>query len=368
MQRLCRTSTCHGIPRRSMSVGVDPNHVFARKTKRRQRDWAAGRPDAAEFDYLRQEVARRLVDRLEDIQREFPLALDVGCHAGHVYAALSAHEGLGGRGGIGGVERLVQGDVSEACVRRAVDASAFPGRVETHGLLLDEEFLPFPDATFDLVTSSMALHWVNDLPTALREIKRVLKPDGAFIGAMLGGSTLTELRMSMLIAEQEREGGVSPHVSPMVRVSDVGGLLQGAGFSLPTVDVDTIVAHYSDAFMVMDELHGMGEQNAAEGRRARVGRDTFVAAAAAYHHLAFTDEIEAQKRRMDEGSGDDEATWDGECLSTLPVPATFEVIHMIGWSPHHSQQPAEKRGTATRSLKDISVVTSSPPPPVDGEK
>lgn len=114
-----------------------------------------------------------MADRVEDIQREFPLALDVGCHTGHVFRALAAQPGLGGAGGVGGVRTLVQGDFSEACARLARDAAAGEGagRVESHTVVLDEEMLPFPDQTFDLVTSSLALHWVNDLPRAMAEIR-----------------------------------------------------------------------------------------------------------------------------------------------------------------------------------------------------
>ena len=97
--------------------------VFDRALKVRQRDRAARSLDAASFDYIRDEVARRLVDRIEDIQREFPTMLDVGCHGGHVYAAVVDQEGLGGSGGIGGVTSVVQGDASEAAARRAMQSA-----------------------------------------------------------------------------------------------------------------------------------------------------------------------------------------------------------------------------------------------------
>ena len=201
--------------------------VFDKELKRRQRSAAAAREDAEEFEYLRTEVAKRVVDRIEDISnREFPLLLDVGCHSGHVYAEVVNQEGLGdGGGGVGNVRAVVQGDISEHCAKAArARAEAHPhrDRADAHTVMLDEEFLPFADGTFDIATSSLSLHWVNDLPKALREIRRVLKPDGVFIGAMLGGSTLEELRQAMTIAETEREGGVSPHVSPMASASDIG--------------------------------------------------------------------------------------------------------------------------------------------------
>ena len=271
---------------RGFAGGAADGAVFDRAIKRRQRDAAAAREDAEEYEYLRTEVARRVVDRIEDISnREFPLLLDVGCHTGQVYRAVVAQEALGdgGGGGVGGVTTVVQGDSSERCALAARDRAASDpngGRAVAHTLMMDEEYLPFPDATFDLVTSSLSLHWVNDLPQAFREIRRVLKPDGAFIGAMLGGHTLEELRQAMAIAEMEREGGVSPHVSPMASASDLGGLLTAAGFALPTVDVDSIQVQYGDAFMLMDELQGMGEANAAVRRRSPSvpRKDTLLAA------------------------------------------------------------------------------------------
>jgi NADH dehydrogenase [ubiquinone] 1 alpha subcomplex assembly factor 5 len=111
---------------------------------------------------------------------------------------------------------------------------------QVHDLLADEEYLPFKDDSLDLILSSMHLHWVNDLPGALKQIQKSLKPDGAFVANMLGGSTLEELKHCFYLANMERRGGLAPHTSPMVEASDMAGLMQDAGFTLPTVDVDTI--------------------------------------------------------------------------------------------------------------------------------
>ena len=109
-------------------------------------------------------------------------------------------------------------------------------------LTADEECLAqsFGEASFDLVLSSLTLHWVNDLPGCLTQIRDILRPDGALVGSMLGGTTLQELRHCLFLAEQERQGGVSPHVSPFATASDMAGLMQGAGFALPTIDVETM--------------------------------------------------------------------------------------------------------------------------------
>jgi NADH dehydrogenase [ubiquinone] 1 alpha subcomplex assembly factor 5 len=176
-------------------------------------------PDRQDYDYFRQELASRLVDRLDDIIREdgFPLALDIGSGPGFLYRQIVKDDAIDGVGGIGGVRKLVMLDSCEEMLHR--DDDELKHGNDDHGLsqeekdrcgvfhmVADEEGkLPFPDGTFDLVMSSAAMHWVNDLPGLWREIRRVLKPDGCFMFAMVGGATLTELRSSLVLAEMERK-------------------------------------------------------------------------------------------------------------------------------------------------------------------
>lgn len=223
---------------------VKPNPVFDIQLKQRHRNWSFNISNSTYYDYLREEVAERIVDRLDDINRNFPLALDVGCHRGQVYNFLKNRENLRGEGAAGGVKSVVLCDISPDIVSSLEKqknelsnslVSAFP-------MQCDPENMPFEDNSFDLVTSSLYLHWVNDLPGVLRKICSVLRPDGAFIGCMLGGNTLHELRECLYLAEQERLGGASVHMSPFASASDIAGLLQSAGFALPTVDIDNIKA------------------------------------------------------------------------------------------------------------------------------
>jgi NADH dehydrogenase [ubiquinone] 1 alpha subcomplex assembly factor 5 len=289
---------------------------------------------------------------LDDIKREegFPLALDLGAGAGYIYRAICAEEAIQDcGGGIGGVRKLVQLDSSERMLHRDDDDDSdepVPGgeRCDSYRLVADEEaILPFPDGTFDLVISSASLHWVNDLPMVFSEAKRVLKPDGCFMLAIIGGTTLPELRISLLLAEQEREGGVSPHVGPFVGLSDVGGLLQRAGFTLPTIDTDTLRLAYPNAAVLMEHLQRMGENNASLKRRDRTARDTFLAAACIYDEMFQTKKGESQS----------DGTTTGE------VEASLQVIYAIGWTPHESQPAPLERGSATHSIKDISVTKTS---------
>ncbi len=287
----------------AMTAMTEP---FDRTLVRRRRDRAAAGFRA--HDFLVTEAAQRLGERLDDVRRDFPLALDLGCHTGQLGHA------LGSRGKIG---RMVQCDLSPEMARRA------------GGLCLaaDEEALPFPRASFDLVVSALGLHWVNDLPGTLLQIRHVLKPDGLFLAAMLGGQTLHELRRAWLMAEAAGEGGAGPRVAPFVRLQDAAGLLQRAGFALPVADAERLTVTYDDPLKLMRELRGMGESNAlTERRRQPTRRGTLMDAAAQYRSLY--------------GGGDGR------------VPATFEIIHLCGWAPDVSQQQPLRPGSAGARLAD----------------
>lgn len=291
-----------------------------------------------DYDYFRQEMAIRLVDRLDDIRREegFPLALDIGGGSGIVHRAICSDDAFEGEGGIGGVRKLVVLDSSDGMLHVDDEIPVEGGhRCEAYKLHADEEDrLPFPDGTFDLVLSSQSLHWVNDLPRLFQEVHRVLKPDGCFIFSMIGGATLPELRISLTLAEMEREGGVGVHVGPYVELSDVGSLMQNAGFALPTIDVDTVKISYPNAAVLMEHLQRMGEGNASLRRRDHTGKDIFLAAACIYDELY---PVEAED--PNEGTND--------------VEASAQVIFAIGWTPHVSQQKPAKRGSATHRVGDM---------------
>ena len=220
--------------------------VFDRVQVRRQRDRAAA--SIAAHGFLFDEVADRLVDRLHDITRRFPTALDLGCHTGQLGRRLIAR---------GGVERLVSCDLSPKM-------AAGTGGAVVAG---DEEALAFAPNVFDLVASNLSLHWVNDLPGALIQINRVLKPDGLFLASMLGGETLNELRRCLIEAELIEESGASPRSPALRRRARCRGTVATRGFALPVVDIDTIAVTYADPMRLLIDLRGMGETNATIARR-----------------------------------------------------------------------------------------------------
>ena len=280
--------------------------VFDRGALRRQRERTAPHLDG--YDFLIREVAERLLERLGDVRRAFPLALELGCHTGQLAEVLRGRTGVG---------RLVQTDLALAMARRA----------DGLRLVADEEALPFGADTFDLVLSCFSLHWINDLPGTLAQVRYALKPDGLFLAAMPGGTTLQELREAVMRAELELDGGAGLRVSPFVDLRDAGSLLQRAGLAMPLVDVETITVTYDHPLKLMQELRGMGEANALRQRpRRQLRRATLLRAAEIYSEL-FAD---ARGR----------------------IPATFEILMLSGWKPAPTQPQPLRRGSGQVNLAE----------------
>ena len=275
-----------------------------------RRAWRAHRARAARggaVDFLHREIADRLIDRLDVVNRQFGVALDLGARDGALARALAARRGT----------RLVVA---------AEPAKRFLARAPGHRVVADPELVPFRHASFDLIASALALHWVADLPGALIQLRRALKPDGLLLAAMFGGGTLAELRTVMFEAELAEEGGVSPRVSPSIELGDAAALLQRAGYALPVADSETIMVTYPDLVALMHDLRGMGETNALTARRRFLRRTT----------LAHAGRLYAE--RFGDGEG--------------RIAASFEVIFLCGWAPHPSQPQPLRRGSATGRLAD----------------
>ncbi|HZT46880.1 MAG TPA: methyltransferase domain-containing protein [Hyphomicrobiaceae bacterium] len=282
------------------------DHIFDRALLVRRRNRAAAGIRGHEF--LLAWVADDLMERLAATRRTFRIALDLGAHHGLIAERLRR---------TGSVEMMVAAEAAWGLL-----AQCGATRVQA-----DEEALPFRDQSLDLVVSGLSLQLVNDLPGALVQVRRALKPDGLLLAALLGGSTLHELRTALLAAEEELEGGASPRIAPFADVRDLGGLLQRAGFALPVVDADTVTVTYADPLALMRELRGMGAANALLARRRRPLRRATLMRAAALYQERFG-------------------------LPGGRVPATFEIITLTGWAPHESQQKPLPPGSARMRLAD----------------
>lgn len=262
----------------------------------------------AEHDFLFREVADRLADRLLDVTRGFDAVAELGARGDALLSHLKENSRIGE-------------------IVRVTDMNRSTWNTGDTAVTADIETLPFADDSLDLIISNLALHWVNDLPGLLLQIRKALKPDGLFLATMFGGETLTELRQALMQAELNIRGGASPRVSPFVDLRDAAGLLQRAGFALPVADSDRITVSYDNIFKLMRDLRGMGETNAVTQRDRRPVTRRMMMEAARIYAENFADA-------------------DGR------IRATFDVITLTGWSPSAAQQKPLRPGSAEASLAE----------------
>jgi SAM-dependent methyltransferase len=255
--------------------------------------------------FLLVRAADDLATRLSAVLRRFDLVLDLGTPGDTVRTRLADRVGT------------------------IVAVDPLPGHRATDGLrvIADEEALPFRDGSLDLVVSALALQFVNDLPGTLIQIRRALKPDGLLLAAMIGGDSLSELRTAFAAAESEIEGGASPRVAPFADLRELGALLQRAGFALPVTDVDRVTVRYGSPLGLMQDLRRMGATNTlVERRRTPLRRATL--------------------QRMMEIYAERFADADGR------LRATFDIVWLLGWAPHQSQQQPLAPGSARTRLAE----------------
>ena len=288
--------------------------LFDMRAVRRNRQRAAASYE--KFSYLKDEAALRLADRVDLMRRDFDICLDLGSHDGRLRQHLAP---------LKKIRTIVHSDpaanFSYNFLPNSVNPTAAPFAVH------DFSVLPFADASFDAVFSCLNLHWVDDLPGLILQIRRTLRPDGLCLINLLGGDSLFELRAALISAEQDITGGSSPRCAPMADIRDIGGLLARAGLALPVADSDRLTVTYPDMFQLMMDLRGMGEQNALLGRLRNPTRRTVFLRAA---------EIYQDKFGQTDGL----------------IPASFEIITLTGWAPHDNQQKPLRPGSAKTRLAD----------------
>ncbi len=253
--------------------------------------------------FFAQALAGEIESRLNLILREFRTTLLCGPAAGEVRARLSKLQ----------------------CLGRILAAAPVPE--PDIDLILDEEALPLAPESLDCIISLFTLSSINDVAGSLAQFRSALKPDGLFLGVLFAGRTLLELRDVWLTAEAEMTGGASLRVAPFADLSDLGALMQRAGFALPAVDLDTTTVRYKDALSLMREIKALGLQHALLQRARRPLTTALLARAAALYDERYQDA-------------------DGR------VRATVETAWIIGWAPHASQQQPLRPGSAKARLAD----------------
>ncbi|ODP37890.1 methyltransferase domain-containing protein [Sphingomonas turrisvirgatae] len=282
-----------GTSRRVTAPDSFAPEIFDRARRRARRDRAA--PRFADFAFLREWMVEGIAERLDAVRRDFGDVLELGSFAGGFVAPPGAR-----------VTRI--------------DAGARFAAL-TGGLQGEEDQPHFPDASFDLIVSAGVLDTVNDLPGALALARRALRPDGLFLGAFLGGSTLATLRAVLLEAEADRPAA---RVHPQIDVRAAGDLLVRAGFALPVADVETLTVRYASLFDLVRDLRGMAATSLLPGTPP-LTRDTIARAAA-----LFAQRADAEGRTSEK----------------------FDAIFVTGWAPDPSQPKPARRGSATASLTE----------------
>ncbi|WP_242146604.1 methyltransferase domain-containing protein [Sphingomonas sp. BAUL-RG-20F-R05-02] len=263
--------------------------IFDRAARRQHRDRAA--PGFAGHDFVRAVMLDGIQERLDSVKRSFADVLDLGC--------------------------FDAGFMPDRSITRCDAGPRFAAAAG--GIVAEEDALPFAEASFDLIVSAGVLDSVNDLPGALIQARRALRPDGLFLAAFVGAGSLATLRAALRVAEGDRPAA---RLHPQIDVRSAGDLLMRAGFALPVADSETLNVRYGDLGGLLRDLRGMGASNAMVGRRP-LRRDTLAMA-----YQAFADLADADGR----------------------VPERFEIIFMTGWAPAPSQPQPARRGSATASL------------------
>ena len=280
---------------------TDPMRIFDRRLVRLRRTRAAA--TVGRVAPVLEAAADRLLDRLDDTTRRFSRALDLGGRG--VVAPLLRARGIG---------FVVPMDLSERMAARS-GAAALAG---------DEEWLPFAPDSFDLVVANLSLHWVNDLPGALVQIRRCLRPDGLFLASLPGLGTLAPLRDALASAEAALRDGVSPRVSPFPDLQDMAALLQRAGFALPVADAEDLPLAYRTPAALLADLRDAGEANAVLARDGRTPPRALLPMALA-------------------------GLPDGGAEGFRPV---LRLLTVTGWAPHESQSKPARPGSAGVRLAD----------------
>ena len=252
----------------------------------------------SKHNFLHEWVDKQITNRLDVIKKEFETVLYIG-HAPTTF-------------------------ISQNKIKKIIHLTASK---KTKGHIIgDDEFLPIKDNVLDLIISPLSLHHANDLLGALIQSQYSLKSDGLFIGALFGGETLHELRQSLQQAEMEIYGGISPRVAPFADIKSLGGLMQRTQYALPVIDSEKVIVEYSDFTKMLHDLRYMGESNVLLEKKSTPVSKKFWKRAEEIYKEQFSENDK--------------------------FIATFEIIFLLGWKPHESQQKPLQPGSAKNRLAD----------------
>ncbi|MBF0162411.1 MAG: methyltransferase domain-containing protein [Magnetococcales bacterium] len=239
-------------------VAFHPPAVLDRQRLRRA--WQRAAPTMSAPEGLLAQMGQPLLERLDDIRLTPTRILELGDRSGQMarqlqkrwpkaqVCALAPFPGLG-----------------------PPPSRGLPWQRRPWQLVGEARRLPFARGQFDLVISSMALHWSSDLPAALREVRRVLAADRLFLFTVAGSESLQELHACLAQWDRERGGGSWPRQLPLPSLAGLGDLLTASGFVLPVVDRDRLSLPIPDLPWLLRQLRAMGAGNHMRNRSQGLG-------------------------------------------------------------------------------------------------
>ncbi|MBN8832036.1 MAG: methyltransferase domain-containing protein [Sphingomonadales bacterium] len=271
--------------------------IFDEQRRARRRDRAAS--NFAAHDFLYAAMAEEMLERLDDVTRNFTRALVIGCPD----------------------RRLAQALEARGCAVTCGDPGAL-WATQAGGVVLREDALPFAPESFDLILCCGTLDSVNDLPGALIGMNRALEPDGLLLVSFVGAGSLPMLRSALLAADGDRP---AQRIHPQVDVRALGDLLARAGFAMPVADQEALDVRYGSLFSLLADLRGMGAAQCLASAPPPLTRAGLARAAEAFARSADADGRTSER---------------------------FMILHGSGWHPSASQPKPARRGSATVSLAD----------------
>ncbi|MCH2037522.1 MAG: methyltransferase domain-containing protein [Rickettsiales bacterium] len=270
-----------------VSIVATEYQIFNRSLLRKRRSRIINRSDESEF--LFQASAQRMIETFETIKRkDFASVLEIGVRKDILRSALDSEIDY---------STYVATD-SSYILASHVDCE--------NRLVMDEEYLPFKEKTFDLIVSNLTMHWINDLPGYLTQVRKLLKEDGVFVSNFIGETSFHELKQALISLVKEGEIDMRARVSPFVTVKDAGLLLQRAGFKMPVSNVETIILTYDRLEKMFKDIHDMAEGSC------------FLKEVNKITTKGELGKISRKYSELFEGSGE--------------IPVTIDIISLIGWA------------------------------------
>ena len=246
-----------------LSAPIDLHHVrdlFSRPERTRA------------ADFLRREIASRMVDRLELVKITPLRVLDAGCGDGADLAMLQKMYAAAQILGVDAAEaqlRAARGHGVKQSSLNQLLSKLLPSKAGIDLLCGDFSDLSLAPNSVDLVWSNLALHWHPQPDRVFAEWRRVLRVNSLLMFSCFGPDSLRELRTAFA------EADLAPHALPFVDMHDFGDQLVEAGFSTPVLDMEVITVTYDTPQALLADVRALGGNPLATRRQGLMGKQAW---------------------------------------------------------------------------------------------